>query len=127
MILGKALTKDEADAADLLRACVFVVGYQHADGSFTLQRAREEREAESLTKVQRDQSGDEHYLQGIIEVVPAKSTTQCRGRMRVSFPARTRVVEPSLKARGGKGYVAPRGEHGQHPGSDGGVYGRVES
>ena len=50
LMLGDALTKDIADAADLLRACVRASAYQLADESSTLQRAREEREAGSLTK-----------------------------------------------------------------------------
>ena len=40
LILGDALTKDKADAADLLRACVRASAYQLADESSTLQRAR---------------------------------------------------------------------------------------
>ena len=48
LMLGDALTKDKAEAADLLRACVRASAYQLADESSTLQRAREEREARSL-------------------------------------------------------------------------------
>ena len=50
LMLGDALTKDKAEAADLLRACVRVSAYQLADESSTLQRAREEREARSFAK-----------------------------------------------------------------------------
>ena len=49
LMLGDALTKDKAEAADLLRACVRASA-QLADESSTLQRAREEREAPSSAK-----------------------------------------------------------------------------
>ena len=49
-MLGDALTKDKADAADLMRACVRASAYQLAEESSTLQRAREVREARSFTK-----------------------------------------------------------------------------
>ena len=39
LMLGDSLTKDRADAADLLRACVRASTYQLADESSTLQRA----------------------------------------------------------------------------------------
>ena len=45
LMLGDALTKDKADAADLLRACVGASASLLADESSTLPRAREEREA----------------------------------------------------------------------------------
>ena len=45
LMLGDALTKDKADPADLLRACVRASASQLADESSTLPRAREEPEA----------------------------------------------------------------------------------
>ena len=56
-MLGDTLTKDKAEAADLLRACVRASADQLADQSSTLQRAREERDVRSLTKVQQDLAG----------------------------------------------------------------------
>ena len=50
LMLGDALTKYKAEAADLLRACVRASAYQLADESSTLQWAREEGEARSFAR-----------------------------------------------------------------------------
>ena len=79
-MLGDALTKDKADAADLLRACVRASPYQRADESSTLQRAREEREFDqSGANVKFEVNGEEKLtrtvLEGIADVARAESTT----------------------------------------------------
>ena len=93
-----ALTKDKADAAELLRACACASAHQLADESYTLQWAREEREARSLTEVHGasqepmvkfEVAGDEKLtrtlLGGITDVVRAELiVTTAQGRMRVN-------------------------------------------
>ena len=123
-MLGDPLTKDKADAADLLGACVRA----SADESPTLQRTREEREARSLTKpmVKNEVTGDERlrrtFLEGLTDVVPKKSsTTAAQGRMRVSFPAKAVSSDFPLKTEKAKD-AAARGENGQHPDHDGGIW-----
>ena len=50
MITNFTLTKDKAEAADMLRACVRAFAYQLADESSRLQRAPDERESWSSAK-----------------------------------------------------------------------------
>ena len=107
---GDALTKDKADAADLLRACARASACQLADESSTLQRAREEREApifHESQKVKFEVTGDERltrtFLEGLTDVVPTESsTTAAHECMRVSFS----VVRPSVETRESKSDAA---------------------
>ena len=71
--------------------------YQLANGSSTLQRVREEREA-----VKFEVTGDERLtrtlLEGLTDVEPTESsTTAAKGRMRGSFPAKAVLSELLLK------------------------------
>ena len=93
------MTKDQADAADFLRACAHASAYQLAGGSSTLQRAREERETRSARKLAFPTSGatvnfavtgDEQlasaFLESPTDVFPKESTVlRAIGRLRVSF------------------------------------------
>ena len=126
LMLGDALTKDEADAADLLRAWVRARLHELS----TLQRAREEREARSLTKTHGEVRGHGRRTAG--ENVSGR--THRRGTDRVvdnssmeahasELPCQGRVVRSSVGIREGKGDAALRGEHGQHPDHDSGISG----
>ena len=50
MIANFTMTKDKAEAADMLRACVRAFAYQLVDESSRLQRAPDERESWSSAK-----------------------------------------------------------------------------
>ena len=43
------------------------------------------------------------------------------------LPSQDRVVQPSVKAREGRGNAAARGKHGKHPDDDGGISGGQNS
>ena len=104
LILGDALTKDNADATDLMRACVRASTDQLADESSTLQRAREEREAWSSAK--------------------ADGEVRDHGKPTVDADVHTRVrqhgraVQPFVEERKKKSDAEARSQHEQCPSHD---------
>ena len=130
LMLGDALTKDKAEAADLLRAGVRASAYQLADESSMLERAREEREARSSAKSDCKIRGHERraadenvsgraHRRGADRVVNHSST----GMYASELPGQGTVVRPSVKAGEGKSDAAARGEHGKLPDRDDGISG----
>ena len=121
-MLGDALTKGKAEAADLLRACVRASAHQLADASSTLQRAPEEREAWFSAKADGKIRG--HGRRTADENVPGRThrhgtdgvlNDSNRGSHASEFPSEDRVVQHSVEARESKGDAATSGEHGKHP------------
>ena len=134
LMLGDALTRDQAEPADSLRACVRASACQLADESSTLQRARDEREARSLAKA-------DGKIQGLgrrtaDENVPGRTHRRGTDRIlndssRVSHaslpPSQDRVVQPPVQTRASEGDAAARGEHAKHPDHDGCISGVQKS
>ena len=134
LMLGDALTKDKAEAADLLRACVRASAYQLANESFTLQRAREEREPRSLLKTNGKIRGHGRRTAGENRFWKGSRTWYRQSRQRRQhrdvcewFSQPRPSCTTFLEAGEGKGDAAARGEHGKHPGHDGGISGGQDS
>ena len=97
-MLRETLTKDKAEAADLLR-CVRASAYQLADES-SLQRAREEREARSSqTMVKIEVTGDERLTRTFLEGLTAwnRRSPQPQQRVACEFPAKTLLSNLPLR------------------------------
>ena len=112
LMLGDALTKDKAEAADLSKTCVRASACQLADESSTLKRAREGREARSSPNADGRSRG--HRRRTADENVPGRThrratdrvpNDSCRGLHAGELPSQDRVVQPSDEARESKSDV----------------------
>ena len=128
LMLGDALTKDKADAADLLRACAHISSQMSNPRCKGLGRGvRPGLQQKPMVKF--EVTGDDTDVpgrarrRGANRVVDNGSTGAHAGEL----PSQGRVVKPSTEAGEKKSDSAARGEHGQHPSHDGSIPGRQGS
>ena len=96
-MLGDALTKDRAEAADLLRACVrarlrtnSLISHPRCNGFEKSVKPDPLRKPVAKLEVAGDERLTRTFLEGLTDVVPTESsTTAAEGRMRVRFLAKT--------------------------------------
>ena len=123
LMLGDALTKDKADASDLLRAILRI----NKQTSHPLCNGLEKsvrRKPMVKFEVTSDEWLTRTFLGGFVDVLPTEpSTTTAQGAHAGELPSHGRVVRLSVETREGKGDAAARGEHRQHPDHDGGILG----
>ena len=118
-----ALTKDKAEAADLLKACVRAY-HPRCNGLEKSMKPSPLRKLMVKFEITADERLTRTLLKGLTDVEATESsTTAAEGRMRVSFPAKTVLTNLPLKQEKSKGDTAARGEHGKPPGPDCGVSG----
>ena len=112
LMLGDALTKDKADGAELLRACVRTPECQVSEESSTLIRAREERKIGKKTNNIRHSEIRGNGRPSARKIVP--SLTDVFQEEVSVLPAKTALLKPAPQQRQRLGDSATDNYHKQH-------------